>query len=304
MFLAKQVFIFVFIILVSVEGVVRMFEARLSGNINHIKELPGIAHQVRLTGSHVPKFIFIGNSLTNNAIDLSVIGESIRTSENSEVHVFKMTPDATALAEWYCIFNNYLDWLDNDNFTVVIGFAWALLSDQYPINASKLGGYFCTIADSGKLRMTGLTTHQEYLRFLAGKISHTYANRELIRNRILDWIIPAYANTTQGLNQAERERRNGREQYFTYRLLTKLVSDIRDSGGKIVLMAMPVITPYEIDAQLLAEVERLNVPLLDYRHVFASDSSSLFEDQIHLNSEGRRRFSKLISGSLKSKIDL
>src|SRR4051812_30143795 len=48
---------------------VRVLEPRLSGNVRHIRDLPQAALQ--LQQSPGPRYLFLGNSLTNNAVDLN-----------------------------------------------------------------------------------------------------------------------------------------------------------------------------------------------------------------------------------------
>jgi len=294
-----RVFISLLVILLLIELGIRLFEDHLSGNIHHIFSIPDIASQV----DHYhkgPAVVFLGNSLTNNAIDPGLIDRLFQHRLANPTQTTKVTPDGTALSDWYCIYQNQLMPLDNPPSYIVIGFAWAQLSDQYPINPTRLGGFFCKTADVNSLAQTGLARHQQFLRFLAGAISHVYVNREAIRNRVLDALIPEYETYTQQLNQTEASRQDNAaadRKKYSYDLLTRLLHSIHQSGTRVILMAMPVVNDYPLDPALLAISRKLQVPLLDVRHVDGLNDA-MFKDSIHLNPTGRSRFSKYITDQI------
>jgi hypothetical protein len=292
----SRVFVALLIILLFVEMGIRIFETRLSGNINHIFSIPEIARQIDHFDKG-PAVVFMGNSLTNNAIDSGLLDELLRNQLANPIQTSKVTPDGTALSDWYCIYHNQLMPLRRPPSHIVIGFAWAQLSDQYPINPTRLGGFFCKASDVGSLSETGLTRHQQFLRFLAGAASHVYVNREAIRNRILDALIPDYQLITQQLNEADAARDTGSstaEKKYSYQLLQALLQSINRTGSQVILIAMPVVNNYELDEQLIKISAQLQVPLLDMRHVDGL-TDTMFEDTIHLNSSGRSKFSKYIT---------
>ena len=294
------------IIIILIEITVRSFEERLSGNIKHIYSIASITSKISNNNSSL---VFLGNSLTNNAIDLNLIESSINSINNQTIQALKITPDGTALADWYCIYQNKIHSGSNHPSTIAIGFAWGLLSDQQPINPTRLGGFFCNADDISHLDDTGLTNHREILRFLAGSMSHVYVNREAIRNKVLESLIPHYKTITQNINQQENDNHNtvqDEKNQYTYSLLTKLINSIKSTGNKVILIAMPVIEPYHLDDKLLEATNNLNVPLLDLRNTRAI-SNDMFKDGIHLNSIGGTKFSiqlaKLISPYLNKTSD-
>lgn len=293
-----RVFVALLAILLVVEMGIRVFETHLSGNISHIFSIPQIARQIDHFDQG-PAIVFMGNSLTNNAIDSTLVDELLQDQLINPTQTSKVTPDGTALSDWYCIYQNQLMPLKHPPSHIVIGFAWAQLSDQYPINPTRLGGFFCKTADVSSLSDTGLTRHQQFLRFIAGAASHVYVNREAIRNRILDALIPDYQLITQQLNQTDAARdadpsATDNDKKYSYQLLETLLQSINKAGSQVILMAMPVVNSYELDQQLVTISERLQVPLLDVRHVDGL-TDTMFEDTIHLNPSGRSKFSKYIT---------
>ncbi|MCW9014613.1 MAG: hypothetical protein OQL06_12590 [Gammaproteobacteria bacterium] len=296
----KRVILGLFSILIVIEFSVRIFEDRLSGNLDHIFSIPQIVSQIDQFQKN-SSIVFLGNSLTNNAIDSAIVESTLYKNLNSPVHALKVTPDGTAISDWYCIYNNRFNELKQAPTYMVIGFAWGILSDQYPNNPSRLGGFFCDVDDIDDLSVTGLTNHQQLLRFIAGATSHVYVNRERIRNRILDMLIPNYKMITQKLNQTEESRENtrdARESKYTYLLLERMITSMQSKGTQLILIAMPVIEPYEVDEVLVRLTNKMQIPILDLRDTrYITDD--MFKDSIHLNEKGRLKFSQQMAYLIK-----
>lgn len=290
----------IFCVLLSLLGMelaLRALEPSLSGNLRHIHEIPTITAKIEGARS---AFLFLGNSLTNNAIDPQVIQTSMPDSMAGNTVVEKITPDGTALSDWYCIYQNHISTLNTAPDVIVLGFAWAQLSDQYPIDPVRLGGLFCKTGDIRQLAYTGLGNHVNVLAFLAGAYSHVYLNREAIRNRVLDAIIPYYRNITQSMNQApgaNAEVQVTGKPVYTYETLGRFVHDMERHGTRLIAVAMPVQNDYEIDPTLVDVTKQHNIELLDMRHIPGIDDS-MFADAIHLNEQGRLRFTAILSEKL------
>lgn len=287
-------------VLLLTEMGLRSSESILSGNLRHINQIPTIASKL---GSTTPSVLFLGNSLTNNAIDPYAFKKPYSVLHNQSPKVVeKITPDGTSLADWYCIYRNFIATQQSPPKIVIMGFAWAQLSDQYPIDPARLGGFFCSPDDVTELSSTGLSRHDNLLVFMAGAVSHVYLNREAIRNRVLDWLIPDYRSATQALNINPNARNAGnlaagKKTQYTYETFRRFCRLLGESGAQLVVVAMPVQEQYQIDPGLLDIARELNISLLDLRTLPGIDNS-MFADSIHLNDTGRNRFSHALALTL------
>lgn len=291
------------LLVVFLEFTLRHFEDTLSGNINHIFNIPHLVTQFDDRKADYG-LIFMGNSLSNNALDIPYVEQAINSAHSGQTKVLKITPDATSISDWYCLYHNTLEPMKNPPDTLVIGFAWAQLADQHPVEARRLGGFFCGLNNIPDLSDTELHQHQKWLEFLAGKISHVYVNRERIRNRILSTVIPHYKEVTQSLNQTEEARDSSgpeTKQWYSYHLLKKLDLQLKRHGTRLVLMAMPVINPYQVDQRLIETANNLDISILDLRNA-PGISRDLYKDPIHLNEAGRKIFSKLLIDDIAPEI--
>lgn len=274
---------------------VRAIDGRLSGNFAHIKEIPGlIAAASRGDG---PSLLLIGNSLTNNGLTPpgQLAGAPLRAA--------KVTPDATSLWDWRCLVDHQVLADPSRRFDVVaIGFAWRQLSDQTVGDASRLGTYFCSWQDAIRPSGIGLT-HEQVGEFVAARVSRTYAIRDALRNALMGRLIPGYQVHTQEANARAGEQGTGESreqaQRRTYASLAALADRVAARQGRLVVMAMPVTKPYDIDPGLLALAQSGRVTLLDYRHVEGIGPGS-FLDSMHLRPAGRDVLSVRFAADLEA----
>lgn len=291
-----RVILCVLVALLGAEFALRALEPRLSGNLRHIHDIPAIMAKIETAGKSL---LFLGNSLTNNAVDPQAF-QHLSSNYRAGGAVEKITPDGTALSDWYCIYQNHIATHAAPPEAIVLGFAWAQLSDQYPIDPVRLGGLFCRAADIQSLSSTGLSHHVNVLAFLAGAYSHVYLNREAIRNRVLDMLIPHYRDLTQSLNRipdAEGADSGSTRPAYTYETLVRFIQDMAQRGTRLILVAMPVQDGYEIDPALIDVSELHGIQFLDMRHTPGIERT-MFADPIHLNEEGRERFTAVLANRL------
>lgn len=275
----------------------RSAESDLSGNLRHVNQIPDIASKLN---ADAPGVLFLGNSLTNNAIDPQAFDRPYSVLNGAAPRsVEKITPDGTSLSDWFCIYRNFIGTQQNPPGVVILGFAWAQLSDQYPVNPARLGGLFCSLGDVPELSHTGLARSENILAFTAGAVSHVYLNREAIRNRALDLLIPGYRDVSQTINAGSNQDGDDGNvipgsRHYTYETFRRFSELVTRAGTRLIIMAMPVQNAYEVDPALLAVIERHDVTLIDLRRMPGLDASQ-FEDPIHLNASGRRIFSRTLA---------
>src|SRR5690606_29127231 len=131
--------------------------------------------------------------------------------------------------------------------TVVIGMAWQLLSDQARSDASRLGALYCRYGDlarPGSIGIRGAGNVGEFV--LAGGL-HLYAQRDALRNRLLAELVPHYAQFVGDDNAARagRQDESSGDLAYTYETFGRLLAQLRDQGLEVVVVAMPVPTPYD-----------------------------------------------------------
>jgi hypothetical protein len=240
--------------------------------------------------------LFLGNSLTANAVDLEVLEAEMNYGQTVYLSTYKVVPDGTSVWDWYCILKNNFSAGDSIPDILVVGYAWGSVA---PV-PSRLAGYFCGIGDLGGLYNLGMNQNSDVLEYLVASVSRLYVMRETISKRILDLVIPGYR---EGVREVNASSRNNSQ--------VDNVTAVPYSGGifgrflylsephkvKTVIMAMPVIEDYQLDKKVIDKVHKYGASLLDYRYLDGI-SDDMFIDPIHLGREGSHLFSKRLAADL------
>jgi hypothetical protein len=282
----------------------RLVESRLSGNLAHIAEIPGLIEAAGRPESH--SLLLLGNSLTHNGVSASVIGGVL-----PGVSVAKVTPDGTGLWDWQCLLDHQVIERREVQFdTVVIGFAWHLLSDQARNDPSRLGGLYCRMSDLANPRTIGLETGGDIGEFVTAAVLRTYALRDTLRNRFFQRLVPGYETFTQAGNSAragageqpgDAAHDPGEPVVHSYRTFAGLVDRLRSKGTQVIVVAMPVQAAYEIDPQLRELATTHSLTVIDLRKVEGLNGSH-YVDEMHLNRAGQQILSKALAADLRAEL--
>lgn len=276
----------------------RALEKKVSGNLAHVAEIPSLLDEA--AALQRPTMLVMGNSLTNNG----VAPELLRTVRN-QGSVTKITPDGTNFWDWQCLIRHQVmprTGLEVD--TLVVGYAWHLLSDQTPADASRMGGLYCRTADVLTPRNIGLSSVGDTSEFLLARALRPYALRETLRNRGMSLLIPEYERFTQQANvnrAAASESSEPSSVKYTYERLAALAAELQDRGTRVVIVAMPVRSEYEVDPALQDLARENLIVLLDYRSTPGIDGSS-FLDNMHLSESGQRVLTNRLAADLKTRL--
>lgn len=290
------------LVLLAITGselVLRTIDDRLSGNVEHVNKIPDLANAY-YQSDHT-SLLFLGNSLTNNGIDLTQAREMLSEKGMRMSVINKIVPDATAIWAWSCIMEN--QFLDRGFApgTVVLGFGWNQLSDQSQILPTPLGAFYCNTADLKTINEQRTLTSAEIGEFFTARLIRTYAHREAIRNRVLSQLIANYESITQANNRRMRRMsESSDDQVLSYSVLANLIDQLENRASRLVVMAMPVRDgDFEIDHALKNLLSSKGVELLDYRNL-DEIGYELFLDDMHLNNQGANILtSRLVSDLTK-----
>jgi hypothetical protein len=274
----------------------RAIETRLSGNLAHIAEIPGLIDAAAATKR--PTLLLLGNSLTYNGIDAETLHAA-----HTQGPVTKITPDGTNYWDWQCILEHQvLARGDLKIDTLVLGYAWHLLSDQTKPEPSSLGALFCRATDALAPRSIGLDSIGDVSEFLLAGSLRPYALRETLRNRGLALLIPDYARLTQlaNVNEEAAKQASGPKRVFTYTYFTALAEKLHARGMNIVIIAMPVRSEYDLDDELKSLAARGLIVLLDYRATPGIDAHA-FRDEMHLTAAGQAILTARLASDLRTR---
>jgi hypothetical protein len=281
---------------------VRALESRLSGNVANISDYPQLVTQLgEFPGE---KIAVVGNSLIGEGFDPGVfLGEWAPADRNAgPAHAIKLVPDGSGIWDWHCVIDYHLARGRQLPDLVIIGFGWNQLADQSPL---RLFGSFNQLCPARAMAdfsgWSDRVTANTWLEMIAVKTSKIFAQRDNLRHGILQHVIPNYRQMAQGLNV--RARQAGESdvggQRLSYSALAHLIGRLETAGSRVILVAMPVMSPYPLHEGLCSVLEGHVAALLDMRHS-VDPSFEYYRDNLHLNERGAMRFSAALATELRS----
>ena len=293
------------LVIAAVDVGVRVFEARLSGDIANTKGFP--EQVARLSAAPGTQVVAIGNSLVGDGLDTGVFMSSwLGHDADAASAAIKLVPDASGIWDWHCIARYQLTSSANPPDLVIIGFGWNQLSDQARLSLTRAFNELCP---AGAMRDFGNLSEQvtinAWLEMFAVKTSKLYAHREAIRHRVLQNVIPDYRRMTRRVNaragqdEGEGGEPNMASSRISYAALAQMLDGFTAAGSQVVLVAMPVMSPYALDEEMCELLDGSAHRLLDLRYAVPS-SETFYRDNLHLNDDGARLFSETLAVQLRS----
>jgi lysophospholipase L1-like esterase len=291
----------VLLVLAGSELFVRLRESALSLDVQHIRRIPSIAEE--LMSGEGKRLLFLGNSMTRNGVDVSIVEEELRAQGlTAPLRIERVYPDATGLAEWYYAFNHYFVDAGRQPDVLIIGFAANDLSDNRAPQPSRLAQYYTGARDVPEVFAHDVKDFEARAEFLLSKLSASFANRTRIRERTLDLFVPYYRESAQEINRAQQamKKKGGTlVAVLTYERLERLGRLAASQGVRVILVAMPQREPYQLDPQLQPTIERTGMIFID-AHTSPGLSSTAFVDEMHLSTDGAAVYSRHLARLLAS----
>jgi hypothetical protein len=281
------------------EAGMRLVGQRLSKDVEHLAHFSEIAAEIaRRDAAEEPlQVLFLGNSLTRYGVAADEFREAAEAVAGQPLTVAKMTPDNTALADWFYAYRNYFAETGRAPDLLVIGFQDGHLADAPSNHPQRLAQFYCDADDWPELCEYDLRNFESRAGFVLASQSALVANRDRLERRALDTLIPGYQAGIQDLNSRVRSQQNRPAARPSYTRLERLLDLAVAGGTRVVLVAMPVPTPYAIDDALQQVVTQRGAALVDCREV-AGITNDMFPDGLHMNDEAAARYSRHLAQTL------
>lgn len=279
--------------LVAIELGFRAVAVDMSGNLAHIRDFDGLLQGFSLAKGK--RVVFIGNSLTNNAIAPDHFAMMATTLAGEPYTTLKLVPDGTTLWDWRCIIDRLPSAREGD--LLVLGYAWDQVTDQQSTRVDRTFGLLCPIRELPRTSRHARLSVGDWLEAGLSHVSVLYVLRERIGGEILARLVPNYETEIQRINDEARDR-NGSATIDptprTYAALTEMLQHARDLGYDTTIVAMPTVNGYQADPDLPAVLAGVGVHYLDFRNIPQIDAS-YFVDAIHLGPAGAEIFTEVLA---------
>jgi hypothetical protein len=287
----------VLLVLLGCELVVRTREQYLSLDLKHIGQIPAISQS--MTEGPGLRVLFIGNSMTRYGVDASTFEREMKAQGVGPLRVEKVFPDATGLPDWYYAFKHYFVDAGHLPDVLIVGFASKDLQDDYAVEPTRLARYYSSSRDMPEIFSRDVLDFDSRVQFLLSSVSSSFANRNRVRTRVLDALVPYYRDTAQQLNRDMKTGRSGNAATapHSYQRLERFIQLASQKGVRVIFVAMPLRDAYTLDPLVQKIVEDDGMTFVDCREVAGLGRES-YIDEMHLKPEGATVYTQFLARQL------
>jgi len=281
----------VFATLILCELSLRFLERSISIDVAHLRSIPTIAE--RLAAGDGQRVLFLGSSIVREGVDLNTVRRAVRGSGWEPLTIDKVHPDDSRVVEWTHLVEHHFINAELSPDVIVIGFADTHLEDDNRIPWDRIGAYYTSTPNLARIITKEIDDFGTSAQFVLAHFLRTFAHRERVGKRVLDFVVPHYRKSSRRINSALRreELEATVSQERRYAWVQRLAELTRRNGVTLVLLAMPLRYSWEITPELRRRTSELNVKLIDARDIPGMDNQS-YKDSMHMNALGAEQFSK------------
>lgn len=282
----------VLVVLAACELGVRLFERRLSVDA----QIPALTE--KMAGGEGRLVLALGNSLVRDGVKADILREELRAQGVSSLRIERIYLMNTIINDWHYAFKHHFVDTGRLPGVLVVCFSNNHLEDA-SIQRPTIARYHSSLRDIPRIFADDVQDFDDRVDFLLSAGSASFTHRTNIERRILDTLIPHYRESATRINNAltEEARRRARDYQPTYRRLEEFIRMAQSHGVRVILVAMPVESPYEIHPQIKRTAETTGTPLIDTRTAEGLSKES-FVDGMHMNSGGAAVYSRYLARRL------
>ena len=279
-------------VLAACELVVRVFERRLTVDV----KAPAVSK--RLAEAAGQRVLVLGNSLVRDNVNTDILEEEMRAPGARPLHIEKVYLMNTVINDWYYAFKHHFVDAGRLPDVLVICFSNNHLEDS-TIQRPLVARYYSSLRDIPQIFADDVPDFDGRVEFLLSKWSASFTHRADVERRMLDTLIPHYRDSVMRINDALTDEANGRRGDYqpSYHRFERLLRMAHERGVRVILVAVPVASPYPINPQIMSAVEANGVTFVDTRQVEGLSKES-YVDGMHMNSEGASVYSRLLAHRL------
>jgi hypothetical protein len=282
----------VLLVLAACELGVRVFERRLSVDA----KIPSQTN--RLTEGEGQSVLVLGNSLVRDGVNVDILRDEIRAQGVGAMRIERIYLMNTIINDWHYAFKHHFVDTGRLPGALVVCFSNNHLEDA-SIQRPLIARYHSSLRDIPQIFANDVPDFDGRVDFLLSAGSASFTHRTNVERRILDTLIPHYRESATRINNAltDEARKRARDYHPTYRRLEEFIQMAQQHGVRVILVAMPVESPYEINPQVNRTAETLGVTLIDSRMTEGLSKES-FVDGMHMNPGGAAVYSRSLARRL------
>jgi hypothetical protein len=279
-------------VLAACELGVRVFERRMAVDV----KAPAISK--RLSEAEGERVLVLGNSLVRDNVNTDILEAEMRAQGVPPVHIEKVYLMNTVINDWYYAFKHHFVDAGRLPEVLVICFSNNHLEDS-TIQRPLVARYYSSARDIPQIFADDVPDFDGRVEFLLSAGSASFTHRTGVERRILDTFIPHYRESVMRINDAltDKASKHMGDYQPTYHRFERLLTMAQEKGIRVLLVAVPVESPYPIDPQIESTLETHKVAFIDTRTADGLSKDS-YVDGMHMNSSGANVYSRLLARRL------
>jgi hypothetical protein len=287
-----KVILMVVAALAACELIVRVFERRLSVDA----KIPELSK--RLAEGEGRLVLVLGNSLVRDGVNPDILEAEMRAQNVGPIHIERTYMMNTIVNDWYYAFKHHFVDTGRLPGVLVICFSNNHLDDAL-IQRPLVARYYSGLRDIPQIFSEDVKDFDGRVEFLLSAWSASFTHRTNVERRALDTVIPHYRETATRINDSLTDEVTKRAHDYqpTYRRIEQLIRLAEDHGVRVVLVAMPVESPYRINPQINRAVETTGATFIDSRAAEGLSKES-YTDGMHMTSDGAAIYSRSLARQL------
>lgn len=291
-----KVLLVVLVVLLGCEFLIRVSEPALSLDVKHIRQIPAISQSI--AESKGTRVLFLGNSQVRLNVDAAIVEREMGAQGINPLHIEKVFPDATGLADWYYAFKHYFVDAGRTPDVLILCYADNDLRDDHGADPTRLAHYYSSARDIPEIFGEDIKSFDARAEFLLSDLSYSFANRTRIRTRALNLLIPDYQESAQLINRSMKStEKSAAPSRPTYHRLERLIAMAQQHGVRLIVIAMPQPNVYPLDSQVQSTLDAAGMAFVDCRRVEGISAAS-FVDEMHMSSNGAAIYSHFLARQL------
>lgn len=282
----------VLVVMAVCELGVRVFEKRLAFDA----KIPALSK--RLAEAQGQRVLVFGNSLVRDNVNSDILEAEMKAQGVGPIHIERIYLMNTIINDWYYAFKHHFVDTGRLPDVLVVCFSNNHFQDS-SIQRSLVARYHSSARDLPQIFSEDVRDFDGRLEFLLSGYSASFTHRTGVERRVLDLTIPHYRESAQRINRALTAAAHNRRGDFqpTYHRLEHLIHLAENHGVRVIVVAVPVESPYPIDQRIINTLETAGVTFIDSRVVEGLSKES-YTDGMHMNIDGAAHYSRFLARQL------
>lgn len=305
---ALRITLVLLVALLALEAVTRVKLVPASKDLSRFRTYEARARTLAAAPS--PRIALVGNSTTDRGVLLDVLKSEwtkAPATSGTALNVDMFVADGSSVNTWYWIVDHdfWKQRLKPD--LLVVTYYGSGLADQKTMEIGRAAQFFTSAEDRSVLFEHDFKTLEQRADWMFSRVSQAFAARDRIRERTLE-LIPGFKDFTTATNAVNFKHEHKRTPdtaapKYTYETFRRFVGRAHQEGVQVLFVAFPNQSdkpgelPYELAPEVLETITAAGMLHLDLRKVDGL-SPALYEDDIHLNEQGRPVYTRKFAEEL------